>query len=297
MASEIPSPEAGPEVVRPEPAGDPIVRSRYRRLLVLGAKITVVLLGVWLLAAYVILPAFWRHYEHHPALEDAPKTTLTSQGIPGDPLNVGLIGHEADVVASMLAAGWSPADPITLRSSLAIAASVVFKWPDPHAPVSSLFLFGRKQDLAFEKLVGGNARRRHHVRFWKSDALGSVGKPLYIGSATFDVKVGISHYNGEITHHIAADIDTERNGLINDLIDAARLVEIYEVTGVGATLLGRNGGGDRYFTDGELKIGILATGLEAERHPRLLPNPPVVQLKEQLWSAIRPLLMDGLTGE
>ena len=47
---------------------------------------------------------------------------------------MGLIGVEDDVVRSMLAAGWSPADPITLRSSLRIAESVVFRRPDPMRP-------------------------------------------------------------------------------------------------------------------------------------------------------------------
>ena len=50
----------------------------------------------WLLVAYLILPSLWQHYENHPGLEDAPKTTLTAQRIPGDPLNVGLIGTEED---------------------------------------------------------------------------------------------------------------------------------------------------------------------------------------------------------
>ena len=97
-------------------------------------KALVIILGVWLMLAYVILPLVWRHYEHNPALADAPKTTVTAQGIPGDPLNVGLIGDEDDVVLAMHAAGWSPADPITLASCLRIAASVVFKRPDPDAP-------------------------------------------------------------------------------------------------------------------------------------------------------------------
>ena len=160
----------------------------------------------------------WRHYEHHPALEDSPKTTRTAQGIPGDPLNVGLVGSESDVVHAMLRAGWNPADPITFESSVKIAASVVFRRPDPDAPVSSLYLFGRRQDLAFEKPVGHDVRRRHHVRFWKSPDLGDLRPPLFIGSATFDVRVGFSHDTGQITHHISPDIDAERDGLIADLV-------------------------------------------------------------------------------
>jgi hypothetical protein len=264
--------------------------SRLRRWSMRGLTVFVILLAVWLMLAYLILPALWRHYEHNPALAAAPKTTETAQRIPGDPLNVGLVGDEEDMIRSMHAAGWSPADPITLRSCVRIAASVVFKRPDPDAPVSGLYVFGHRQDLAFEKPVGGNARRRHHVRFWKWVEGGHAGRPLWIGSATFDVSVGFSHLTGQVTHHIAPDIDAERHGLIEDLIDAGWLAKTYQVTGVGATLTGRNGEGDRYYTDGELTIGVLANNGAAGRQPDRSSNPPAVQIKEQLWSVIGPLL-------
>jgi hypothetical protein len=261
-----------------------------------GVTVLALVLGVWLLLAYVVLPLVWRHYEHNPALADAPKTTLTSQNIPGDPLNIGLIGDEVEVVKAMHAAGWNPADPITLRSSLRIASSVVFKRPDPDAPVSNLYLFGHHQDLAFEKSVGSSARQRHHVRFWKWAEGGGAGRPLWIGSATYDVSVGFSHRTGQVTHHIAPDIDAERHGMIHELVSAGWLDKIYQVTGVGATLVGRNGGGDRYYTDGELTIGVLGTHADADV-PDRLPNPPAVQLKEQLWSAIGPLLKGTPLGQ
>ncbi len=217
----MPEPQAEPEL--PATAG-PIkagrTKSKLRRRVMVGLQLLAFLVGFWLLAAYFILPALWEHYEHHPALEDAPKTTRTAQGIPGDPLNVGLVGSESDVVHAMLRAGWNPADPIAFESSVKIAASVVFRRPDPDAPVSSLYLFDRRQDLAFEKPVGHDARRRHHVRFWKSQDLGDLRPPLFIGSATFDVRVGFSHDTGQITHHISPDVDAERDGLIADLVGA-----------------------------------------------------------------------------
>jgi hypothetical protein len=40
-------------------------------------------------------------------------TTVTAQGIPGDPLNIGLVGTKADVVKAWRLAGWHPADAIT----------------------------------------------------------------------------------------------------------------------------------------------------------------------------------------
>jgi hypothetical protein len=263
---------------------------RRRRLLIRSLRVGIVLVVTWLLAAYLILPALWKHYEHKPALEDAPKATVTAQGIPGDPLNVGFIATEDELIRAMLGAGWQPANPITFRTSLHIARSVLLGQSYPGAPVSDLFLFGRRQDLAFEKPVGDSARRRHHVRFWRSAELGQGASPLWIGSATFDRSVGFSHRTGQVTHHIAADIDTERNGLIADLVETGRVVKLFQVTGVGATLAGHNGGGDRYYTDGELTVGVLSPGKSRDRLPERLPNPIAVQIKAQLWTAIRPLL-------
>ena len=55
--------------------------------------------------------------------------TRTAQGIPGDPLNVGLIGDNSDVLCAMHAAGWYPADRITLNSSIEIIGSVLLDRP------------------------------------------------------------------------------------------------------------------------------------------------------------------------
>ena len=269
--------------------------SRRRRLLIRTLKAACALVVAWLLLAYLILPALWRHYEHHPALERAPKTTRTAQGIPGAPLNVGLIGTGQDLVRAMLGSGWDAADPVTLRSSIGIARSVLRDRPYADAPVSPLFVFGRKQDLAFEKPVGHNASHRHHVRFWKSAEYGRDRLPLWLEAVTYDRSVGLSHRTGQITHHIGADLDAERDGLFADLGRDGWLTEEFQVTGVGATLLGRNGGGDRYYTDGELTIGVLAKEPSGARSPNRLANPVPVRIKDQLWSVVRPL-MQSLPG-
>jgi LssY C-terminus len=216
-------------------------------------------LASYVAIAYGILPLVWTEMERgpHPALVGLPKVTHNADGIPADPLNVALVGAEAELVAAMLAADWHPADAITLRSSLKIAESVVFHRPDPDAPVSPLYVFGRKQDLAFEQDVGGSADRRHHVRWWRAEPLDAAGRPLWIGDATFDRDAGISHLTGQITHHIAPDLDAERDQLMTDLDHAGQLAGHYEWPGIGATQDGRNAGGDRYYTDGVIAAGIL----------------------------------------
>jgi hypothetical protein len=251
-----------------------------------------VVLSLYAALAYLVLPSFWRHYEHLPAMASMPKITRAPDGLPGDPLNVALVGTEADVQRAFAAARWYPADPITLRSALAIAGGVVLHRPDPDAPVSTLLLFGRREDLAFEKDVGGSPRERNHVRFWRTD-LDDHGRPVWVGAATFDRGVGFSHTTGQITHHIAPDIDVERDTLMHDLEAAGRLTALYFVTGVGPTLNGRNGGGDRYFTDGELAVGVLTPAdSTGTRRAEVLPNPTLVVLKNQFWNWLRPALSE-----
>src|SRR5580704_14522714 len=94
---------------------------------------------LYFLIAYVVLPLFWRRYEHQKDLAGLTMITRTSTGIPGDPINIGLVGSREDVLCAMNAAGWYPADPITLRSSVEIAGSVLLDRPYAQAPVSHLY--------------------------------------------------------------------------------------------------------------------------------------------------------------
>ena len=72
-----------------------------------GALIVTVagaVVGLYFLLAYIVLPLTWRHYEHQKALADLPMVTRTGDGIPGDPINVGLVGSREDVLCAMNAA-------------------------------------------------------------------------------------------------------------------------------------------------------------------------------------------------
>ena len=242
-------------------------------------------------SAYVLLPVAWRHYERQPGLAERPMVTRTSADIPGDPLNIGLVGEQGDIAAAMQAIGWVPADPLTTRSSLGIVRSVLVDRPDPRAPVRALFYDGRKQDLAFERATGASARRRHHVRLWMVLDVGSEGRPVWLGSATYDRGVGLSADTGQVTHDIAPDIDAERDLLAQQILSANRATSAYQVSGVGPTLAGRNGEGDRYFTDGEVEVLVLAKGGEPGPAAPMQADPPLrIRVKDRLWDGIRPLL-------
>jgi len=193
----------------------------------------------------------------HPALDEAQQTTTTARRLHGDPINVALVASEEELHLAMRAAKWIPADPVTLKSSLRIATDIVVHRPYADAPVSPLYLWGRKQDLAFEQPLGNSPKRRHHVRFWRSKTMDKDGRPLWLGAATLDTSVGLSHETIRITHHIGADIDAERDKIIDDIRQAGRLRDMYWIADFQEELTGKNGGGDPYHTDGRLAVGVV----------------------------------------
>jgi LssY-like putative type I secretion system component LssY len=216
------------------------------------------LAGMYFVVAYAIIPTLThRYYRHHPSLDDNPRITKTSDGRPGDPLNVALIGTKDQVDAIMNAAKWVPAAVQGIKSDIKIAEGTLLSRPDANAPVSNLFLFGRKEDLAFEQPVGGNPRQRNHVRFWKIDKADDDGRPIWIGSASYDEKVEFSTTTIQITHRISPDLDKERDHLFDDLKKTGDLAEEYAIDGFHKELKGKNGGGDPWYTDGRLFVGVI----------------------------------------
>jgi hypothetical protein len=243
-----------------------IAQQRNHRTVLAWAILCV--LAAWATIAYLFAPWVWKvYFRYHGAPADMQSVTRTVDGHPGDPVNIGLAGTERQIVSAMTAIGWYPADPITFRSSARIVVDSILRRPDDAAPVSNLYLFDRKQDLAFEQPVGNSPRQRHHVRFWRSiEPKG--GLPLWFGAATFDTRVGLSHTTGEVTHHIAADVDAERNRLAEQLERAGWAQAVSWIDDFHRELEGRNGGGDPWRTDGRLVVVDLKDTSESPANKR-----------------------------
>jgi hypothetical protein len=240
----------------------PICASRRRRAM----YVLITLLLSWFLLAYFLIPELWKGYVHlRPSYDNIPEITFTSDGHPGDPLNVSLVGSEDEIQAIFTAAGWYPADPLGLRSDWRIGVDTVLERAYQDAPVSRLFLRGpdgtlRKEDLAFEKPVGNDPKKRNHVRFWRTEQTNPADeRPVWIGAGSFDERVGLSHTTGQITHHISPDVDAERDLIFQDLDATSQLVETWYIDDFhkDGQRAGKNGGGDPWQTDGRLKVGVI----------------------------------------
>ncbi len=188
-------------------------------------------------AAYVILPRAVRMGLKILLRKRVPRFTITGDGLPGDPVNVVLIGTQAQLRAAFATAGWSEADPLGIASSWRMVRAFVLDKPYPTAPFSTLYLYGRGQDVGFQKAIDNSPRRRHHIRFWALSAaraeamvgtasfwLNTDRPPLdtrvcWVGAGTKDTGISLTRLTFQITHATDSDTNTERDYIIAELRD------------------------------------------------------------------------------
>ena len=186
-----------------------------------------------------------------------PLTTFNHDGNQGDPINMQICATDGQIGAGFASAGWYRADEIDFITSARISIDSILGRSYTTAPVSNLYLFGRKEDLAFER-PGHNVRQRDHIRLWNTGRSGDNDRPIWIGSATKDVKVELSKTNHLPTHGIAPDLDEERALVVSELAQTGFVIEDTTCPGFGKETHGFNGGGDPYFTNGLVAVLALA---------------------------------------
>ena len=211
----------------------------------------VAILLLWFALAYGGLPRLWSHHEHKKVNPLDKMVSYTAQDIPGDPINLQFKGARSAIDCVFRSNGWHQADGVSARSAIGIAASVVLKRPYPNAPVSPLYFADKMQDVAFQKDIGASADKRHHVRLWH------VNPNEWVAAASFDRGVGVSLYTLQITHHIGPDVDAERKMLGKMLVARGAHTLGWRPSGVTPGWQ-RNGGGDKYYTDGRILVLDLA---------------------------------------
>jgi LssY C-terminus len=224
------------------------------------------------IAAYVILPRAVRmglkilHRKH------VPSYTLTSDGLPGDPVNLVLIGRLQQLRAAYVTAGWSEADRLGLASSWRMVRAFVFNSPYPSAPFSTLYLFGRGQDIGFQKAIDNSPRKRHHIRFWAlslaraEDTLGTASfwfntdrpaesEPVFwVGAGTKDTGFSLTKLTFQVTHATDSDTNVERDYIVAELRKSRVIGDVRSYqAGQHLPLEHVN----HYITDGEVAVASL----------------------------------------
>lgn len=262
---------------------------------------------VWIIVAYLALPRLHRILSSIYVPNYFIGRTRTADGILSDPVNLAARGSEEQLHKVMDAAGWSLADDITPRSAWKMVTTVLRRKSYPNAPVSPAFLFGRKQDFAYQQEVDNNPNQRHHVRFWrcpKGWLLPGGHRVDWLAAGTYDRSIGLSLFTFQLTHRIDEDTDIERDYIIQTVQDSSEPVRVAILKDFSSGYHSRNGGGDSIRTDGDLPIlelskvksqkstlqqfGIIMDGTIHDR----LPKNHETLLKE-LWSRRPPQILFG----
>ena len=111
----------------------------------------------------------------------------------------------------------------------------VLNSPYPTAPFSTLYLFGRGQDIGFQKAIDNSPRKRHHIRFWalssaraestlgtssfwqNTDRPPDDASALWVGAGTKDTGFSFTQLTFQITHATDADTNSERDFIVAEL--------------------------------------------------------------------------------
>lgn len=187
-----------------------------------------------------------------------PRFTRTGRGGQGDMVNMVVIASESSLKNAFAQAGWLSADPIKLTTVARMGSTGLFGGHYPTAPISALYLYGRIQDLAYQKNAVGIISR-DHLRVWKSPMQDAQGRFYWAVAACRDVSVKLK--GGLPTHRIAPDIDTERQLVVSDFVATGKVVRQDMVSVLPSGYAGVNGEDDPFTTDGQVAVLELADAL------------------------------------
>jgi hypothetical protein len=230
------------------------------------------------IAAYLILPRAVRMGLKILQRKRVPRYTVTGDGLPGDPVNLVLMGTLQQLRAAFAAAGWVEADPLGLWSSWRMVQTYIRNSPYPAAPFSTLYLFGRGQDIGFQKAIDNSPRKRHHIRFWAlsiaraEETLGSASfwlntdqppenaRVYWVGAGTKDIGFSLTRLTLQITHATDDDTNVERDYIVAELRKSGVIADITSY------MSGQALGAERvnhYITDGQVTVAMLIDGVAA----------------------------------
>ena len=184
-------------------------------------------------------------------LAQAPRRVKNKKGGEGGPLNVVLIGSRQEITAAFEKAGWTEAQDQNANSLWKTFEAMVKGTGYDAAPMSTLYMYGRPEDMAFEKMLN-TFTHRHHLRIWRAPATSPDGRQIWVVVADhdngFDVRPGV------ISHSVDPKVDLERAKVGADLgmtglVAAEELVSVTNPARVGVTATG-----GKWESDGRILI-------------------------------------------
>jgi LssY C-terminus len=175
----------------------------------------------------------------------------------GDMVNFVIVGNEKDVQAALDAANWHVADTSDEKAVLSAVMETYEKKDYLQMPMSTLYLFGRRQDFGYEQAEPiAMVASRHHFRIWKT-AFTWKGSEVWVGAGTHDIGFAKDQRNGSVTHKIDPAVDGERDNIGSSLQKSGKAKTLTYYLPANPVQDAKNATGDGYHSDGRLLVILL----------------------------------------
>ena len=231
----------------------------------------IVALGItYGISAYIILPRVIRLELKLLQREHVPSYTITGDGLPGDPVNIALVGTLGQLRAAFAALSWSEADRLSLASSWGMVRAFVFNSPYPTAPFSTLYLFDGEfvdfrrpsttaRETSSHSFCALNLTQAQSTwgaaDFWlNTDRPPEDQTVIWVGAGTRDTGLSLTRLTLQITHATDSDTNVERDFIITELTKGG-CIESMRVYQSGQAIPTERV--NHYVTDGEIILARL----------------------------------------
>jgi len=172
----------------------------------------------------------------------------------GDMVNFVIVGSQKDVQAALAAATWHVADTDNKKAVLNALEQTYDSNDYLAMPMSTLFLFGRRQDFGYEMAEPiAMVASRHHFRIWKAPFTWR-GSEVWCGAGTHDIGFAKDKRNGSVTHKIDPSVDGERDNIGSSLQKANQAKTLTYYLPPDPVQDAKNATGDGYHSDGRLLV-------------------------------------------
>ena len=225
--------------------------------------------------------------ELRDALEAVPCCAANKDGSGwGDPLNIVIIANTTDAMNALSRAGWSFTHRITPKSIKRYVGASIRGDSYPVAPVSNLYLFGRKQDFALQR-ARPNIAQRNHMRVWLAP-FKFENKNVWVGQISRDIGIKVTPKSPTLTTHIIdPEVDLTREYFLHSLLAEGLVGTFGFLSGSKAATRenpATNLTDDPYFSDGlRLVVDIAPDSIPYER------------VRSFVWEQSAPPVAEGQT--
>jgi LssY C-terminus len=175
----------------------------------------------------------------------------------GDMVNFVIVGSQKDMQAALDAATWHVADTSNTMAAINAAVQTYGSKDYLAMPMSTLYLFGRKQDFGYEMAEPiAMVASRNHFRIWKAPFTWKDHE-VWVGAGTHDIGFAKDRRNNSVTHKIDPAVDGERDNIGSSLQKTKLAKSITYYLPPNPVQEAKNATGDGYHSDGRLLIVFL----------------------------------------